>query len=93
MDPLLLQHPSDINKNRKLERSQISQIESLHEDIFVDGKLVYHLPTLEEIRQRRIADLERLYPGVERLVNPHSYHVSVTPKLWELKQSLIKKAF
>lgn len=93
MDPLLLQHPSDINKNRKLERSQVSQIESLHEDIFVDGKLVYQLPTLEEIRQRRIADLERLYPGVERLVNPHSYHVSVTPKLWELKQSLIKKAF
>ncbi len=93
MDPLLLQHPSDMNKNRRLNRNQFSTVEPLHVDIFTEGKLVYDLPSLEEIRANRRADLERLYPGVERLVNPHNYHVSVTPKLWELKQSLIQKAF
>ena len=40
-------------------------------------------------RERRAADLARLDPGVRRLVNPHPYHVSLTPELSELKQDLI----
>jgi nicotinate phosphoribosyltransferase len=42
-----------------------------------------------EARKRRIADLERLDPGVKRLVNPHVYHVSVTRRLADLKAKLI----
>lgn len=92
MDPVFLQHQSDLNKNRVLKQQDISKIEYLLKDILVDGKLVYNLPSIEEIRAQRLADLEFLDPGVERLVNPHTYHVSLTQKLWDLKQSLIKKA-
>ena len=35
---------------------------------------------------------ERLDPGVRRLVNPHLYHVSLTPALWDLKQDLVASA-
>jgi len=42
-----------------------------------------------EARKRRVADLERLDPGVKRLVNPHVYHVSVTRRLADLKAELI----
>jgi nicotinate phosphoribosyltransferase len=34
----------------------------------------------------------RLDPGVRRLINPHIYHVSVTERLWEMKQKLIAGA-
>jgi nicotinate phosphoribosyltransferase len=43
------------------------------------------------MRDNRIKDLERLDPGVRRIMNPHIYHVSLTEKLWDLKQDLINK--
>jgi nicotinate phosphoribosyltransferase len=57
--------------------------------ILDQGKLVYDLPDLEGIRQQRIRDIEALDPGIRRLVNPHIYHVSLSEKLWDLKQALI----
>ncbi|MBE2234279.1 MAG: hypothetical protein IAE85_12370, partial [Anaerolinea sp.] len=30
--------------------------------------------------------------GVRRLVTPHIYHVSLSQRLWELKQTLINTA-
>ena len=56
-----------------------------------EGKIVYEFPSIDEMREKRNADLERLNPGVKRLINPHQYHVSLTPKLWELKNNLIKE--
>ena len=38
---------------------------------------------------RRTADVERLDPGVRRLVNPHTYHVSITDELFELRRRLL----
>ena len=40
-------------------------------------------------RHRRADDVERLDPGVRRLVNPHRYHVSITDELFELKQKAL----
>jgi len=88
---LHLYHPVDPSKKRSLRKSQISNFEPLLIDIFKDGKLVYDFPSIEEIRKVRIADLEMLDPGVKRLINPHNYHVSLTQKLWNLKQDLIIK--
>jgi nicotinate phosphoribosyltransferase len=73
-----------------LDPQDIAEIEPLLVDILREGQLVYELPSIEEMRQRREADLDRLDPGVKRLTNPHIYHVSLTPRLWDLKQSLIK---
>ena len=68
------------------------EIESLLVDVLQEGKLVYNLASIEELRERRQADLERLDPGVRRIVNPHIYHVSLTQRLWNLKQELIQSA-
>jgi nicotinate phosphoribosyltransferase len=57
-----------------------------------EGKLVYDLPSIEEMRAQRDADLRRLDPGMRRLMNPHVYHVSLTEWLWDLKQALIRSA-
>lgn len=87
--PLVLRHPSDHTKSRVLERDAISEIEPLLVEILRDGKLVYDLPSIEAMRERREADVARLDPGVKRLINPHIYHVSLTDALWRLKQDLI----
>jgi nicotinate phosphoribosyltransferase len=92
MEQLILRHPSDHTETRSLARSDVAEIEPLLEDVLVEGELVYELPTLEEIRERRRADVRRLDPGVRRLMNPHIYHVSLTQRLWDLKQELIRSA-
>jgi nicotinate phosphoribosyltransferase len=88
----VLHHPSDHTKVRTLNRRDISHIEQLHVDILRQGKLVYETPALDELRARRQRDVEALDPGIRRLVNPHIYHVSLTQKLWDLKQELIAQA-
>jgi nicotinate phosphoribosyltransferase len=73
-------------------QDEISEIEPLLVDILQDGRRVYDLPTIDEMRARRKADVQRLDPGVRRLMNPHIYHVSLTQALWDLKQALIEEA-
>ncbi|MEO5953483.1 MAG: nicotinate phosphoribosyltransferase [Chloroflexia bacterium] len=92
MDRIIARHPSDHTIMRSINKSTISEIEPLMVEVLRDGKLVYDLPDIEAIRQQRIVDVERLDPGVRRLINPHIYHVSLTEKLWDLKQDLIRSA-
>jgi nicotinate phosphoribosyltransferase len=54
-----------------------------------EGKVVYEQPSIDEMRKIRSDDIARLDAGVKRLVNPHIYHVSLSERLWELKQRLI----
>ncbi len=90
MSRIVLHHPSDHTKSRTLPRSEISEIEPLLVEIMRDGRVVYDTPSIEAMRARRHADIERLDPGVKRLINPHIYHVSLSENLWKLKQSLIE---
>lgn len=89
MERIVLRHPSDASLFRVLERSAITAIEPLLVDVLDAGRLVYELPTLEAMRERRRSDVERLDPGVRRIVNPHVYHVSLSQRLWDLKQALL----
>jgi nicotinate phosphoribosyltransferase len=90
--PLVLRHPTDRTKSRTLEPNAVSKVSPLLVEILREGELVYSLPSIEEMRERREADLDALDPGVRRLINPHTYHVSLTEKLWNLKQELIRSA-
>jgi nicotinate phosphoribosyltransferase len=89
---IMLRHPSDHTKYRVLMENEVSEIEPLLVDVLRDGKLVYDLPTIDAMREQRTADVSRLDPGVRRLVNPHVYHVSLTQRLWNLKQGMIDTA-
>jgi nicotinate phosphoribosyltransferase len=92
MMPLTLHHATDYTQTRLLSRATITAIEPLQAEILRDGQRVYPPQTIEAMRAQRHADMERLDPGVRRLLNPHIYHVSLTPRLWELKQHLITAA-
>lgn len=89
--PLELRHPTLATKHRTLEKNDIDHIEKLLVPIIRDGEIVYDLSTIEQMRVLREVDIEFLDPGVRRIMNPHIYHVSLSRKLWDLKQSMIKK--
>lgn len=92
MERIRLHHPSEPTKYRTLHREEVTEIEPLLVKVMEEGQLVMELPTIEEMRARRKADVERLDAGVRRLMNPHIYHVSLTEKLWNLKQELIAQS-
>ncbi len=83
-------HPADQHKSRTLAGEEISRIEPLLVDVLQEGRRVYDLPTLEDMRARRREDVGLLHSGVRRLLRPHIYHVSLTQRLWDHKQALIE---
>ena len=89
--PLRLRHPSMASKQRTLHEKEIDRVEKLLVPVIRDGKILVEKPEIPEMRQMRDADIEALDPGVRRLMHPHIYHVSLTQKLWDLKQSLVRK--
>jgi nicotinate phosphoribosyltransferase len=92
MDKITLRHPTEDTKYRSLDRREISKIEPLLVEVIQDGKRVYEPSSIEELRQQRVVDIDRLDDGVKRLINPHEYHVSISERLWKLKKSLIASA-
>jgi nicotinate phosphoribosyltransferase len=88
---LHLHHPNDPSKFRTIKKKDLAKIESLPVDVIKDGEITYQQPDLESIRNIRVNDLQKLFPGVRRIMNPHHYHVSLTSNLWQLKQSLMRK--
>ncbi|MFO7974556.1 MAG: nicotinate phosphoribosyltransferase [Candidatus Hydrogenedentota bacterium] len=90
MEEFHLHHPTETGIHRTLRAADISAIEPLHVDILKDGKQVYDCPPIEELRSHRKADVERLNAGVCRMMNPHIYHVSLSERVWTVKQDLIK---
>lgn len=88
-EPIILRHPSDHTRYRTLNASQVSEIEPLLVEILRQGRLVYDLPDVDQMRAQRQADVDRLDSGVRRIMYPHIYHVSLTQELWQLKQNLI----
>ncbi|MGQ9555487.1 MAG: nicotinate phosphoribosyltransferase [Anaerolineae bacterium] len=92
MEQVVLRHPAEPTKSRILKRADIAHIEPLLVDIMKAGRLITDLPSIEAMRARRQADVELLDAGVRRLINPHIYHVSLTERLWQLKQALIGAA-
>ncbi len=59
--------------------------------IFQGGKLVYDLPSIEEIRAYSKEQMKTLWPSVTRLDNPHIYYVDLSQKLWDLKHQILRQ--
>lgn len=89
---ITLRHPSDHTKFRTLRASELSHMEPLLVEVMREGKLVQAMPAIDEMRELRRRDTAKLDSGVRRLINPHTYHVSLSNALWEMKQQLIASA-
>lgn len=85
-EPLELFDPVHTYKRKVIKNYEVVP---LLQPIFVDGELVYELPTLADIRQRVEQGLAVFSSEILRHVNPHIYHVDLSKPLWDLKQSLL----
>ena len=63
----------------------------LLEPIFKNGELVYQQPTLQEIQKYCMEQVDTLWDEVKRFENPHTYYVDLSQRLWDIKQSLLRK--
>ena len=61
----------------------------LLQEIFKEGKLVYRLPSLDEIRDYCTREIDSLWEEVLRFENPHKYYVDLSQALWDKKQETI----
>ncbi|MDD3171183.1 MAG: nicotinate phosphoribosyltransferase [Bacilli bacterium] len=59
--------------------------------IFINGKQVYQLPDIEEIRKYCHEQIETLWDEVTRFENPHNYYVDLSQKLWDIRETLLEK--
>lgn len=61
------------------------------QDIFVEGKRVYTLPTLEETKQYAKENLDSLWEEYKRDLNPQKYPVDLSTDCWNHKMNLLEK--
>lgn len=58
-------------------------------DIFIDGELVYELPTIQEIKDYSTQSLSEFYEEYRRVLNPEKYPVDLSQKLYDDKMEAI----
>ncbi|MBW1705455.1 MAG: nicotinate phosphoribosyltransferase [Deltaproteobacteria bacterium] len=68
------------------------KIRELMMPIFQEGELVYKSPSVKAIRENTMKNLKQLDAAYKRFRNPHTYHVSLSPSLFKIKQRLLREA-
>jgi nicotinate phosphoribosyltransferase len=59
--------------------------------LFEKGECVAQLPDIKEIRQYCKEQVDTIWDEVKRFENPHTYYVDLSPKLWDVRHSLLEK--
>lgn len=86
--PLELFDPKATWKRKTLTKFKAKE---LMVQVIKDGKLVYDLPTLKEIREHCASELDTLWDEVKRFSNPHQYYVDLSQKLWDVRNDLLSQ--
>ncbi len=59
-------------------------------EIFRNGELVYDKPGISDIRNYCTKQLDTLWDAVKRFENPHSFYVDLSPKLWQIRDDILR---
>lgn len=65
-------------------------VRELQVPVFIDGRQVYDVPSVEETKRYCAEQIKTLYPELLRLNNPHDYYVDLSQKLYDLKTDMLK---
>lgn len=66
-------------------------LRDLLEPIFIDGKLVYKTPSLEEIRLYCSRQMDTIWEEIKRFSNPQEYYVDLSEDLLDLKLAMLEE--
>ncbi len=86
--PLEIFDPENTWKTKVMENFTAKE---LLVPIYKNGKQIYALPTIEEIRENCRQSLAGMWEEIKRFENPHNYYVDLSRKLWDMKYAMIKK--
>lgn len=86
--PLVLTHPTERWKKITFENYEIRELQI---DVIKQGKLVYKMPSLNEIKAYAKSELESFWDEYKRLDKPHLYKVDLSDELYQLKTSMLDK--
>jgi len=59
--------------------------------VFDKGKCVHQSPSLKEIRDYCMEQIDTLWDEALRFENPHKYYVDLSKSLWDIKNELLKQ--
>ena len=90
-DPRKLSQINMFNPQFPLQQKDVSDFTArpMLKDIWRDGEFVYTEPSLEEIRDHRIASLAALWDEYKRDLNPEVYPVDLSRRCYDNKMKLI----
>ena len=86
--PLVLTHPTERWKKTTYTNYELRP---LMIEVIKDGKLVYDMPTLKEIKAYAEKELDSFWDEYKRLDRPHVYKVDLSDKLYELKSTMLEE--
>ncbi|MCM3632199.1 nicotinate phosphoribosyltransferase [Paenibacillus camelliae] len=87
-EPLMLYDPAHPYIRRKVENYSVQAILA---PIFVNGQLIYELPTVKEIADYHRSQLDLFWPETLRKLNPEKYDVVLSDKVWNMRKELINQ--
>ena len=88
---LTIYHPMSNWKYKTFKAGEY-KVEALLNPIFVEGKLVYDVPKLEDIRNYCKEQLNTLWDEIFRFEYPQEYYVDLSKELLDLKLKMIADA-
>lgn len=88
LDELFMFHPTYTYINKTVKDFVARPV---LQDIFVDGKLVYDLPSLEEVRNFAKEQLDQLWDEYKRILNPEPYPVDFSQVIYDRKMKAIQE--
>lgn len=86
--PLVLRHPTE--RWKKITFTDYT-LRPLHVQVVKEGKLVYKMPTLMEIKAYAEKEIESFWDEYKRIDKPHIYKVDLSDGLYELKHDMLDK--
>lgn len=87
---LTIYHPQNSWKFKTFEAGTY-ELRKMLIPIFVDGKLVYDCPNIEEIRSYSENERNHIWDEIYRFEYPQEYYVDLTKTLLDLKLSMLAK--
>lgn len=88
--PLKLFDPDATWKHKIIENFSAKELQV---PIFLNGKLVYTRPALDEIQRYCAEQVDTLWDEVKRFDNPHTYYVDMSEKLWSIRDRLLNQTY
>lgn len=85
-NPLTIFHPTYTWKSKTFDNYKIKE---LHKPLFINGECKYNKKSVMETRKYVQSELDTLWEEYKRILNPQTYKVDLSKKLWDLKSKMI----